>query len=236
MTDRLGRISYGGEKIDYEVVFRSTRTTLAIEVHPDGLVRVRAPAGCPADQIAERVRRRANWIRQQRAGFARYEPRTSPRRYVNGESHKYLGRQYRLKIVKSGRAGVRMTRDRLVVSVPDPGRLRQVRATLQSWYRGRARLLFVEVLEAGLRRFEEIERPRLVLRVMESRWGSLSRAGTLTLNTDLVRAPRECIEYVVVHELCHLKYRDHDAAFYRLLERILPDWAKRKGRLEQALS
>jgi hypothetical protein len=70
---------------------------------------------------------------------------------------------------------------------------------------------------------------------MQSRWGSLSPAGTMTLNANLVRAPRACIEYVVVHELCHLKHRDHDTKFFRLLGQLMPDWEKRKRRLETAL-
>ena len=77
--------------------------------------------------------------------------------------------------------------------------------------------------------------PRLAIRRMKTRWGSMSPNGTLTLNSDLVRAPRECIEYVVTHELCHLKHRHHDAAFYGLLEQHMPDWEKRKHKLELAL-
>ena len=75
----------------------------------------------------------------------------------------------------------------------------------------------------------------LILRTLQSRWGSLSAAGTMTLNVHLVRAPRACIEYVVAHELCHLKHRGHDAAFFQLLERVMPDWAERKELLELAL-
>ena len=75
----------------------------------------------------------------------------------------------------------------------------------------------------------------MIVRAMQSRWGSLSAAGTMTLNVNLIRAPRACIEYVVTHELCHVEYRDHDARFYRLLERVLPDWKTRKQRLEAAL-
>jgi hypothetical protein len=70
---------------------------------------------------------------------------------------------------------------------------------------------------------------------MKTRWGSLAKSGALTLNTDLVRAPLECIEYVITHELCHLKHHDHSSGFYKLLEKVMPDWEKRKRRLEMAL-
>ena len=74
-----------------------------------------------------------------------------------------------------------------------------------------------------------------MVRTMQSRWGSLSRAGTMTLNVNLVRAPRSSIEYVVTHELCHATHRDHDARFFKLLGRLMPDWKQRKQRLEAAL-
>lgn len=81
----------------------------------------------------------------------------------------------------------------------------------------------------------ELERPCLHIRKLKTRWGSLSPRGILTLNVDLIRAPGECIDYVIAHELCHLKHRDHGADFYRLLERMMPDWERRKLKLELAL-
>ena len=91
------------------------------------------------------------------------------------------------------------------------------------------------MLNAALPHFKGARKPRLIVRTMRSRWGSLSRAGTITLNVNLVRAPRPCIDYVVTHELCHIQHRDHDAHFFRLLGRAMPDWEQRKQRLEAAL-
>ncbi len=95
--------------------------------------------------------------------------------------------------------------------------------------------MFADVLDSGLLRFSGVEPPRLALRAMKTRWGSLSPAGTMTLNVDLIRAPQRCIEYVVCRELCHTAHRDHDVRFYRLLGRVMPDWEKRKEQLEDAL-
>jgi len=183
-----GTLTYGTDTIRYEVHFLASRQTLAIEVHPDSRVLVRAPVDCPEALIAERVQKRAAWISRQLAEFERYRPRTPARQYVNGESHLYLGRA-----------------------------------------------VFTEVLDASLLHFKGVEQPRLIVRAMQSRWGSLSRAGSMTLNVNLVRAPRACIEYVVTHELCHTKHRDHDARFFRLLGQVMPDWEQRKQRLEAAL-
>jgi predicted metal-dependent hydrolase len=230
-----GSLSYGHDSIPYEVLFLSTRKTLSIEVFPNGRVLVRAPLGCPEGLILERLHKRAGWISRQLAEFASYRPRTPTRQYLSGETHLYLGRRYRLKVASGSTAGVKILGGRLVVSLPgeiDPDR---VKAQLNHWYLSRARTVFTEVLEASLPRFEGIERPRLWVRQMRSRWGSLSPANTMTLNVNLVRAPRPCIEYVVIHELCHTRQRNHDTSFFRLLTQVMPDWQQRKQRLEQAL-
>lgn len=132
---------------------------------------------------------------------------------LSGETHLYLGRQYRLKVGAGDTASVKIDRGHLLLSLPgkaDPGR---VKALLHRWYLDHARQVFNAVLDEWLPRFKGYQRPRLIVRSMKSRWGSLSPGGTMTLNSSLIRAPRACIEYVVVHELCHLKHRDHDTSF-----------------------
>lgn len=228
-------LAYGAEKIRYQVQWVSTRRTLGIEVHPDQSVVVRAPLGCADDVISTRMKKRAAWISRQIADFQRYSPRTPQRQFVSGETHLYLGRQYRLKVVAGEAASVRMSRGQLMVTMPGTADPDRVRMLLHRWYLDHARRVFGEVLEQCLPRFKGHQRPRLIVRAMQSRWGSLSQAGSMTLNANLVRAPRSCIEYVVTHELCHLRHRDHDASFFRLLGRVMPDWEMRKRRLEAAL-
>lgn len=228
-------ITYGQETIHYEVRFLSSRRTLGIEVHPDSRVLVRAPAGCSESLIVERVQKRAAWISRQLTEFERYRPRTPARQYVNGESHLYLGRQYRMKLVPAEVANVKLARGRMLVYLPGAITPDGVKRLLHRWYLDRAKVIFGEVLNATLPHFKGVECPGLNVRTMQSRWGSLSRAGTMTLNVNLVRTPRACIEYVVTHELCHVRHRDHDGRFFRLLERMMPDWEKRKRSLEGAL-
>lgn len=228
----VGTIEFGRETIRYEVMFLP-RQTLGIEVHPDQRVVVRAPIDCAEGVITERVRRRASWISKQITHFQRFSPRTPPRQYVSGETHLYLGRQYRLKLISGEAESVKMTRGQLIVTLAGGSDPERVKTLLHRWYLNHARLVFGEVLGACLPR--GYQQPRLIVRAMQSRWGSLSQAGTMTLNANLVRAPRACIEYVVAHELCHLKHRDHNASFFRLLGRVMPDWKKRKQRLEAAL-
>lgn len=227
--------AYGDIKIHYEVCFTPNRRTLAIEVHPNSRVLVRAPVGCAEHLIAERVQKRARWISRQLAEFERYRPRTPPRQYISGETHLYLGRQYRLKLLSGSKSSVKLSRGRLLVTLPgNPGPDR-VQLLLDRWYRARARAIFTPIIETSLKYFGGIAAPHLVVRRMRSRWGSLSPRRTMTLNLKLIQAPRPCIEYVIVHELCHTRYRDHDAQFFGLLGRIMPDWLERKRRLEEAL-
>ncbi len=228
-------IVFGTETIVYEIQFLPTRRTLGIEVHPDLSVVVRAPADCDLDTIQARVGKRAPWISKQLTNFQRYSPRTPARQYVSGETHLYLGRQYRLKVMTGEPASVKMNRGHLVVTILGKSDPDVVKALLHRWYLDHARQVFIDVLDKFLPRFKGYQRPRLTVRAMQSRWGSLSQAGTMTLNANLVRAPRACIEYVVAHELCHLKHRDHDTSFFRLLGQVMPDWEKRKQRLETAL-
>ena len=231
----VGTLVYGSETIRYEVRFLASRRTLSIEVHPDSRVLVRAPVGCPEALIVERVQKRRRWISKQLAEFERYQPRTPARQFLNGESHLYLGRQFRLKVLPGEATKIKLVRGQLLITTPDNAPPESIKASLHRWYLYRARVVFGEVLAASLLHFKGVAPPRLTIRAMQTRWGSLSPAGTMTLNVNLVRAPRACIEYVVVHELCHTRHRNHDARFFKLLGRLMPDWEQRKRRLEAAL-
>lgn len=109
----------------------------------------------------------------------------------------------------------------------------RVRTALLNWYRVRARLVFIERLKevaSGLRWIRAL--PSVRIQTMKTQWGSCSTAGTLTLNPCLVRASRECIDYVLLHEMCHLKEHNHSSRFFRLLDSHMPKWREIKVRLD----
>lgn len=222
--------------IDYALK-RTKRKTLAISVLPDGRVEVVAPLRAPAEAIERRVQRRRRWIAKQRRFFAQFEPRLTPRRYVANETHLYLGRQCRL-VLKNGAESVAVDGTRLVVQTRHRSNARKTRALLDAWYAARAHARFATRLDALIAPFARrgFAKPKLAVRALKKRWGSLSRAGTLTLNRALIQAPLPCIDYVVVHELCHLVHADHGPKFFALLSRLMPDWQKRKQRLERTLA
>lgn len=231
----FGSARYGSTTIAFQVVF-AKRRTLEISVLPTGEVEVTAPIGTVMERIEDKVKLRARWILRQKNYFGQFNPRTAPRQYLSGETHLYLGRRYRLKVEKADEAGVRLSRGILTVRdsiIPSRERVEEL---VGQWYREKAldlfRNLFEEQLTLG---GQETSKPRLQVKAMRTRWGSLSKGGILTLNPDLIRAPKECIEYVVCHELCHLRHHDHGRGFYKLLAKRMPDWARRKDRLEETM-
>jgi predicted metal-dependent hydrolase len=224
-------------KLAYRLSF-ADRKTLTISVLPDGTVEVSAPYDTPLAKIEQRIVARLPWIDRQKAYFAQFMPRSPARQYVGGETHLYLGRQYRLRLEQGEDRNVRLYAGRLVVSVPEPDRPDRVREALETWYAEQARIRLperVSLAQAQVRHLG-LSHSDLTIRTLRRRWGSMSPAGRLTLNRDLIKAPISSIDYVIVHELCHLAHADHGAAFYRLLRQMVPDWEAKKARLERLLA
>jgi predicted metal-dependent hydrolase len=231
-------VQYGQYIIDYTLV-RRDRATLEIAVEPDMSVIVAAPMAASIQVIAEKLKKRAAWVRRQQRFFAQFLPRTPERQYVGGETHLYLGRQYRLKIVPSVQAGVAISRGFIVVRTLRPKSSEVTRELVDEWYKMRALAKFSERVEANLSRFPNPEayRPKaIIVRQLDQRWGSMSSAGRLLLNRRLIHAPVDAIDYVITHELCHRAEPHHGQAFFDLLAAVLPDWPKRKFRLEQRMA
>ncbi|MDF7805897.1 SprT family zinc-dependent metalloprotease [Pontiellaceae bacterium B12219] len=230
------QLKYGRRLLKFEVI-QSPRKTLQIEVYPDQRIRVKAPNGIQPEEVARRVQRKGRWIVRQLDYFQQFEPRTPPRKYIGGETHLYLGRQYRLKILQAGECSVKLVRGYFRISVNGSPTPQITQSLLDQWYTEKAQIKFTEAFERCWPKFERmgLNKPMLVIKRMKTRWGSLSENGRLTLNIDLIRAPAACIDYVVTHELCHLQHHNHSPAFYTLLEKSMPDWKKRKHRLELSL-
>jgi predicted metal-dependent hydrolase len=189
-------------------------------------------------EIENRLWKRKRWIVRQRDYFEQFRPRTPPRRYLSGETHLYLGKQYLLKRVEAEQEGVKLRSGQLWVLSPKGTPLPRVRELVDAWYRARAQIKLRERFEAMLPKFERVVdgRPELIFRHMKQRWGSHTSTGRIVLNFDLIRAPTTCIDYVIAHELAHVVHFNHSTAFVNLLQRIVPDWRSRKARLEQLLA
>lgn len=229
-------VTYGKNAISFDVQFRP-RTTLDIAVEPDRSVVVTVPEKADLEIVDRRVKEKARWILKQQQFFEQFVPRTPPRQYVSGETHLYLGRQYRLKLHSADHSSVKLLGRYIHIHIPTPKDVDTVKQLLDDWYLNHAKVKFQERLDHCYQSFEYLGQPQptLKIRTLQKRWGSLTSTGNLLLNRDLIRAPRQCIDYVVIHELCHLKHSDHSPQFYNFLSLMLPDWEKRKLKLEQLL-
>ena len=227
-------IFFGKEEIAFSLR-RTDRKTLAITVRPDASVVVTAPKEADIEAIKAKVGKRALWILRQRALFEEYLPPTPRRQFIGGETHRYLGRQYRLKIGEGADESVTLNRPHIFVQVRNKKDTKRVKGLVEAWLTERARFAFQRSMTECLPTLKAYvtTRPKLLLRRMPKRWGSWTKRGAIYLNPELVKAPRSCIDYVVTHELCHLVYGNHGEGFYDLLQRVMPDWQKRKARLER---
>ncbi|QND21165.1 M48 family metallopeptidase [Rhizobium leguminosarum bv. viciae] len=228
-------LHYGGEVIPYTVrIGTARRERIRIHVHHDGSVEVEAPEDATADDIGEAVQKRARWVHDHVHDAKRRFEHVLPREYVSGEQVLYLGRRYSLKVrlVSREQRSVKLKGAQLEVA-HDHVSTDAVRARVGAWYRVKARDYFayrLEVIAKGLPWPQEV--PSFQLREMKTRWGSCAAGGTVTLNPFLVRANRECIDYVITHELCHLREHNHSPEFFRLLSRAMPKWETVKRSLD----
>lgn len=229
-------IKFGSRTVVFNLEYRK-RKSLGIKVYPDNWVEVLAPVDAKVDKVLERVKEKAPWIIKQIDHFNTYKPSTPARRFINGETHLYLGRQYRLKIVPDKVDTVKAYRGQLWMHSQNP-KPEALKRQLEIWYKQKASVVFTDLLEEVLPKFKryKISTPVLSIRTMSKRWGSCTSAGRIILNTELIKAPKGSIEYVITHELCHMVHHNHTKAFQNLQSRIMPDWSKWKDRLEYSLS
>lgn len=228
------KVGYGQTDFDVSVQF-SERTTMTISVLPDCSIVAVAPNNIPISIVRERILKRARWIKKQQYYFAQFQPRTPARKYVSGETHLYLGRQYRLKIIKGSLPQVKLKGQYFWATCKNESPI-EAANLMDSWYKKKADIMFKRRLELCIRKFPRAVSPTLDIKAMKNRWGSMSKYNKMTLNLILIQSPVECIDYVIIHELCHLEQPNHGKEFWRLLSLKLPDWQRHKDRLERILS
>ena len=229
-------VPYGDRRLRCDVRRTAGRSQhrVAIHVDPDGRILVDAPQHATDAEIRLALTKRARWVQNRLQEIDDSRRHVLPREYISGESVYYLGRRYRLKVLPTEDSpAVRLRGGYLQVAINSRNPA-DVRVALHAWYRARAKRVLQMRLEDVCHRLPWIKKlPPTSLRLMKARWGSCSPTGHLTLNPDLVRAPRECIDYVIAHELCHLRVHDHSPRFYHLLEATVPNWKEVKSRLDR---
>lgn len=225
---------YGSKTIEYTLQF-SERKTLGITVTPDMEVLVTAPLNASMEKVDALLLKRAPWILKQQSFFLAYFPKQIAKKYVSGETHLYLGRQYRLKVCIGEVESVKLYGRFITVVCADANRVKDL---LNNWYKEHAKIKFNDYSSEWVEQFKKYNiRPKEIqIREMSKRWGSCSARGKIILNPELIKAPRGCIEYVIVHELCHTIHHSHNAKFIELQTRMMPKWENWKERLEKMLA
>lgn len=228
--------TYGEERIFcHRFPRKNNGKGILIKVRPDCHVEVNAPIETDEKEVIQAVKKRGRWIYKKLSDFRKQQEHIIPRNYVSGESHYYLGKQYVLKVTEtvSEKQGVKLVRGVLEVRLKENAP-EKVRVLLNEWYKKRAKDFFAKRLEVLLEKTLWVtHKPAIRLLTMQTQWGSCSPKGNLTLNPLLARAPRECIDYVILHELCHIAEHNHSESFYRLQNQVMPNWKEYKQLLDK---
>lgn len=231
------QISYANQVIEFFIERKKVKN-VNLNIKPDMTIMVSASEKVPFDFICDFVKSKGEWILRNMKNFEQVQPyKQSEREYVSGESYKYLGKQYRLRVETTiSEEWVKYYRGFIVLMVKDQNDWARKAKLMNEWYRKKAIKAFEESLEKQYSLIQKygIQKPQIELRIMKARWGSaLIDSKTILLNSELIKAPKYCIDYVVLHELIHFKYNDHKDNFYNMLFSLMPDWEKRKVMLDE---
>jgi predicted metal-dependent hydrolase len=228
-------VQWGGTRIGYSIRRSQRRGTVSIAVDPEQGVLVTAPKVVAVARLDGVVRRKARWIVERMRDRTVLE-RPSAKEFVSGETFRYLGRSYRLRVREGLSETVALRAGWLQVTTPrdrgDVGAPARVRTLLAAWYRRHAAERLPEIVSRWASRLT-VEPRSILVREAPKRWGSCDTQGNLRLNWRVVQAPPRLIEYVVAHELVHLRHEHHTAAFWAALGRVMPDYESRREDLRR---
>lgn len=228
-------LAYGDDRIPYQVTVDETRRSrVAIHVNPDGSVAVDAPPGFSDDSIKAAVQKRARWVVGHVSEARERYAHVRPKEYVSGEQVLYLGRRYMLKVIPvDGKPGpARLRGNRLEVQTAN-GAQDDIKGRLRAWYRVKGGDYLNRRIDALTTTLPWVDiPPSFRLLEMSRQWGSCSPSGEIIINPHLVKAPRNCIDYVLIHEMAHLKHHDHGAEFWKLIDAHAGDWRSSKRYLD----
>jgi len=219
------KIIYNIEGIEFTVIY-SGRRTLGISIRPDSSVIVRVPYFTSFKTIKRIVLEKSAWILKHRNSYSKKYTNKLNRLYSSGETHLFRGNELILKVKKYDSPFIRFSDDSIEMGLSNNDDQKLIKKLLYKGYRNEALRIFPEIFNSVLQRFENqgFKPAGLVIRTMKRRWGSCSNKGIITLSTELIKLSDLYIEYVIIHELCHLKHHNHGPLYYKLLSELFPEW------------
>ncbi|HOV27205.1 MAG TPA: SprT family zinc-dependent metalloprotease [Pseudobacteroides sp.] len=230
---------YGDRIIEFDLERKKVKN-INLNVKPDMTIAVKASEEVPIDFILDFVKSKAPWILKNMSYFKNTQPEyITNKKFISGESFKYLGRQYRLKVEETeDNERVKYYQGYIQINVKDMNDYEAKRRLIEAWFKKKAEISFNESLEKIYPIVEKygIEKPKIKIRRMKARWGScIKEKKTILLNYELIKAPKYCIDYVILHELIHFKYKNHNTEFYTFMTSLMPDWKMRKELLDEEI-
>ncbi|MCK4642916.1 M48 family metallopeptidase [bacterium] len=229
-------IQYGAKHIEFTLEYKE-RKYLKISVTPELEVKVSAPVKMKEKDVINKVEMKSAWILKHLEYFQKYHPKAPPKEYTSGETHRYLGKQFRLKVIQSDNTSVKLKRGYFHIYTSGKEK-EKVKELLDGWYNEHAFAKFNLITNKWLDKLSKygIEKPKMKMRRMKTRWGSCNyQKKSIMLNTYLIQYSTYTVEYIIVHELAHLKYPGHNKKFYTFLDIVMPDWRRRKKKLDQRI-
>lgn len=226
-------LAINGSEISYEFK-RSHRRSVVAKIRRDGVIEVRAPLLYRESEMIAFLNQHRRWIFNHLDRLQNAD--NQQKKYISGEIHYYLGKQYTLQVVESNKNAVSIEGNSLVINLKSLENLEHpvfLEHLVNKWYRAQAKMVFSELLPPIIEKFKKynVSPAKISIRDMRSRWGSCSRRGNISLNMQLVKLNENCIRQVMIHEMCHLIYFNHQAGFYALMEEMMPDWKLYKKEL-----
>lgn len=235
-SGEIKKIKLQGCSIPY-VLERKNVKNINLRIRQNGNVYVSANSSIPEEEIETFIMKKSGFVLDALKQFEEQEQyRQGPKQYVSGEAFYILGRGLRLQVRMGEKTSIYSDGVFLYLFVKKPVNTVEKERIVTRYLDQQCRKVFGEILAETYPQFAKygVAAPVLRIRNMETRWGScLAKKGIITLNKRLLEAPRNCIEYVITHELCHFVHPDHSRAFYDLLTMFMPDWRERKKILDK---
>jgi predicted metal-dependent hydrolase len=228
----MERITFGGRRIEYRIKRGARKKSVAITIDNTSQVVVSVPKVLSWEKIREIVQKKASWIQKKQAYIRELKDLRQEKEYISGEQILFLGRKYRLKVIETeyGPVPELVLRGRRVAiyikkNMAEKKRKEIIKEVLMSWYCLKA----TEVILQRAKRYShllDLTPKKIIVRNQQKRWGSCSKSGVLRFNWRIIMAPVSIIDYVVVHEICHLKEKNHSRGFWRQMALVLSDYKK----------
>lgn len=237
MTNKMYFLEFNKRRLNYTVV-RSNRKTIGISVKIDGNVKISAPLYIGEEEIREIVKEKAGWIYKKLIEIDAIKLNTISKEFRSGEKYFYIGKEYILKVINKNQdmAWATLLDDYIFIYIPYglafENQKQLIKETLIKWYKER----FSEIAKERIYKYSkdlDVKPINVAIRDQKTRWGSCSSKGNINLNWRLIMAPIDIIDYVIVHELCHLVHMNHSSDFWDLVGYVVPDYKERKKWLKE---